>query len=84
MAAIKRKELLEALKRIRDLREWSAREKVNPWAVRQALIIGLEMDSIAAHEHGVTPRDLSRFDDQARGSAHRYIRGIQTTIGEKR
>ena len=84
MAAIRREELLEALKRIRDLREWSVRKKVSPWAVRQALIIGLEMDALAAHEHGVTPGDLSRFDDQARGSAHRYIRGFQTRIGENR
>ena len=77
MAAIKTEELLEALKRIRDLREWSVREKVNPWAVRQALIIGLEMDATAALEHGVTLREISRFDAQARAGAHRYIRGFR-------
>ena len=76
-STIKQEELIAALRRIRDLREWSLREKVNPWAVRQALIIGLEMDYVAALEHGVTPGDLSRFDRTARAGAHRYIRGLR-------
>lgn len=77
MAAIKTEELFEALKRIRDLREWSVREKVNPWAVRQALVIGLEMDSVAAIERGVTPRDLSGFDSMVKADAHRHTRAFR-------
>jgi len=76
-AAIKQEELIAALRRIRDLREWSVREKVNPWAVRQALIIGLEMDYVAALEHGFSPGEITKFDRMARAGAHRYIRGMR-------
>jgi len=77
MQAIKNEELLEALKRIKALREWSVKEKINPWAVRQALIIGLEMDTVAAQELGITLRNIQFFDERARAAAYKYIRGLE-------
>jgi len=83
MATIDKKDLLEVLGRLRDVRAWNVRRDGDPWAFRQALIIVLELDTAAAHQRGVAPRDLSRFDDQARASAHRYMRGFQTKIEER-
>ena len=76
MATLSTEELLQVLKKIRNLRAWAVREKVNAWAVRQALIITLELDRLAAIERGVRPKDLSNFDAKARSGAHLFIRAL--------
>jgi len=75
MATIDKKELLEVLGRLRDVRALHVRREGDPWAFRQALIIVLELDTAAAHQRGVTPRDLSRFDATVREGAQTWVRG---------
>ena len=75
MATISKKELLEALKRLRDVRAWHVKRKGDPWAFRQALVLVLELDTAAALQRGVTPRDLSFFDATVRADAQARIRG---------
>lgn len=47
---------------VRDFRRCCLENKIDPWAVRQGLIIALVMDTKAAMERGVKERDLWDFD----------------------
>jgi len=66
--------LLEVLKRIRDLRRWAALEHVDPWAVRQGLIIALALDTEAARRRGISREDLEAFDREAQQDASEWVR----------
>lgn len=74
MATISKKELLEALKRLRDVRAWHVKRKGDPWAFRQALVLVLELDTAAALGRGVAPRDLSFFDSTVRKDTQARLR----------
>ena len=67
--------LLEAMRRLRSFRRSACIDKLDPWAVRQALIIIVEMDAIAAVAHGVKPGDLDTFDDVVRQQARQWVEG---------
>jgi len=43
MEPVNEKHLLKALKYLRDLRAWGVRRNIDPWAIRQALIMVLEL-----------------------------------------
>jgi len=62
MERIDENQLREALRRIRDLRLWAAMNRINPLAVRQALITAMEIDTDAALHRGVSLQDLAKFD----------------------
>ncbi len=66
MSAVTDKDLIQALERLRDLRLWAHRTKADPWAVRQALLTALEMDTHAARSKGIRPTDLEWFDQRAK------------------
>jgi len=56
------KDLKQALMLVRNLRQQAVIAKLDPWAVRQALWIALELDRQAAKERGVAVKDLEKFD----------------------
>lgn len=70
------KDLLRALKRLRDFRAWGVKRNVDPWAIRQALIIVMAMDTATALERGVEARALDIFDNAARKKAQAFIESI--------
>ena len=76
MATISKKDLTEVLARLRDVRAWNVKRKGDPWAFRQALILVLELDTAAALQRGVTPRDLTFFDATVRKNVQTWVRGI--------
>ena len=59
---VKEQDLLQVLKWLRDLRLRSIKKRLDPWAVRQAFLLILRLDTLAALERGVTPEAIQRFD----------------------
>ena len=76
MEPVNEKHLLKALKYLRDLRVWGVRRNIGPWAIRQALITVLAMDTEAALERGVEPETLFKFDELAEEKAVEFIESI--------
>lgn len=68
-------ELTLAMRDLRDVRARHLQRGGDPWAMRQALILVLELDTRAALDHGVTRESLARFDVGARASAEEWLRG---------
>jgi len=64
------------LKRLRDVRAWHVKRKGEPWAFRQALIIVMELDTIAALERGVKAEVLASFDAAVRKDSRAWVRRI--------
>ena len=58
--------LLEAMAHLRDYRIWALKRGIDPWISRQALIMTLELDTIAALNQGVNAEDLATFDSGCR------------------
>jgi len=56
---------------IRDFRQWQHREKIDPYVVRQGIIMMLEADTDAALANRVNPEELQKFDDGVRAEAKR-------------
>jgi len=67
-------ELSGALRWIRALRQWAVRRHVDPWAVREALLIALSMDTEASLERGIPREDLARFDDAVNKDVKRWVK----------
>jgi len=76
MKPVDKKDLLRALKRLRNFRAWGVKRNVDPWAIRQALIMVLAMDSAAATDRGVNVENLCKFDMVARLKAQEFIDSI--------
>ena len=74
MNHVKTKDLAGALRKIRDLRAWAAINDVDPWAVRQALIMALETDTDAALERGITPEALKHFDQEVKQHTREWLK----------
>ena len=70
---IPERDFYETLKRLRDVREWAWRTKIDPFAFRQAIITVLELDTTSAIERGVNPEKLEAFDAQAREETRAFI-----------
>jgi len=64
--------LLKVLKRLRDIRAWAVKRGVDPWAFRQALVMILELDTVAALERGTPWKTLTAFDAQVRADARTW------------
>lgn len=54
--------LHRALSYLKEMRDWAAKDKVDAWIIRQALITVLEYDNQAAKAKGVTEDQLEAFD----------------------
>jgi len=65
------RDLFECLKRLRDYRALAVYKKWNPWMVRQALVMVLELDTIALQEHGVDLKAIEEADRNSRSEARR-------------
>jgi hypothetical protein len=57
------KQLEACLIRLRDFRAWAVINKIDPWAVRQALVMTLEIDTKATLDRGIKPEVLKNFDN---------------------
>jgi len=68
-------QFLEAMKALREARARHVQRTGDPWAMRQALITVLELDTRAALDHGVSMKDLDRFDAGARKFALEWLDG---------
>lgn len=66
----------EVLQRLRDVRKWSTTTRGDPWAFRQALITVMSIDTTAALERGIDPRDLKKFDMAAKEKAREFIESL--------
>jgi len=78
---IPEKDLTGCMKWIRDMREWAFRNGINPFALRQAIIMALEMDTVAALSRGVKPEELKAFDDEVRRDVAEWIRQMKARGG---
>ena len=70
---VRDKDLIGAMRWIRDLRAWAYHNHIDPWAVRQALIMALEADTDAALRRGISKADLDRFDSLAKTEIKQLI-----------
>lgn len=57
-----RNDLTEALAFLREIRAMAVQMDWDPWLTRQALVMALEFDTLAALEKGVTQQQLDNFD----------------------
>lgn len=73
---IPEEDLLRVLVRLRNLRRWAVKRRIDPWAFRQALIIVFELDTEAASRRGVKAVDLESFNSEAREEAKRWLKKV--------
>lgn len=76
LEGVPEEDLVRALMSLREFRAWGVREDIDPWAIRQALIMVLAMDTEAALERGVDPDTLFTFDEEAETKAGEFIESI--------
>ena len=57
-----------------DVRALAIINNVDPWALRQALVTVLEVDTLTLVEKGLSREGLERFDMVARREARKWIR----------
>lgn len=77
MKTVDEEDFYAAMKRLRDLRAWGVEAEADPWAIRQALLTALRMDTQAALDRGVTRAQLRRFDAGAVKEADRLIEAFE-------
>ena len=77
---VREQDLLQVLKWLRDLRIRAIKKKIDPWALRQSLLLVLHLDTLAALERGVTLEALQNFDRLTQASAE----NIQLKEGNRR
>ena len=76
MGPVNEKHFYRVLVKLRDLRAWSVKRNIDPWAFRQAMITVLELDTLAALERGVTRENLDKFDVGGREEARKFVRRL--------
>jgi len=69
VVTVQEMDLLQVLKKFRDLRAWAVRARMDPWALRQGLLLGLHLDTVAALQRGVPRENLQAFDDLVEANA---------------
>jgi len=74
VSQVNEEDLKLAMTLIRDLRLRAYRLHLDPWAVRQALIIAFEIDTHVALERGVLKHQLETFDVLSRKNAREWVR----------
>lgn len=67
------RDLLKVLGKLLDMRAWAVRVNMDPWALRQGLIVALVMDTAAALQKGVKTEELVAFDEAVRADAQIYV-----------
>jgi len=77
VATISTRDFQRVLVKLRDLRAWSVKRNIDPWAFRQALITVLELDTAVALERGVPRENLDKFDVGGREEAQKFVRGLK-------
>ena len=76
-------DLMSALMMLRNFRAWGVLNKIDPWAIRQGLIMVLAMDTEAALERGVDPDTLFAFDEGAEAKAGEFIESIPQELRDR-
>jgi len=59
---VRKQDLLQVLKWLRDLSLRAVKKKIDPWAVRQGLILVLQSGTKIALERGVKLEVIQQFD----------------------
>ena len=73
MSQVTEDELMPVLAKVRDLRTWAIRRKIDTWTLRQGLLIALEIDTQCALQAGVSIADLTGFDDEVRKDIRAWV-----------
>jgi len=73
LPVVDRDSLVATLQRLKDLRAWAMKKGIDAWAVRQALVIVMAMDTAAALRRGVSRRQLDFFDRVVRADAEKWL-----------
>jgi len=66
--------------KLRDLRLWAVINDIDPWAVRQMLVIALEMDTKAALDRGIKREDLENFDKLVKEDVQKWMSSSLATM----
>lgn len=66
--------LMEVLRWIRDLRKKALFRKMEPWTVRQGLVMALEFDTESALERGISKGTLDRFDNMIKEDLKKWFK----------
>lgn len=61
-------DLLEALAFIREIRAMAIQRDWDPWVTRQAIVMALEMDTLAYLDKGFPQAQLDIFDETVKGT----------------
>lgn len=83
IAPIDEKDLMAALTKIRDLRLFAITSNLDPWALRQALIMALELSTIAAIDTGIQKEKLDEFDQKAREATKDFVKQLAKAFKQK-
>jgi len=75
VVTVKERDLLQVLKWLRDLRLRVYKKNIDPWALRQGLLLILHLDTRAALERGVPHEDLRAFDRLVEANAAEILLG---------
>jgi len=73
MRSVEVDQLRRVFDRILKIRRWVLREGINSFAFRQALVMALEIDTIASLEQGIDPFELWEFDQVSREVVRREV-----------
>jgi len=73
LGRVREGDLINMMRYIRDLRRWAYEHKVDPWAVRRALVMVLALDTAAALKRGVSSENLEAFDREIRASVQEWV-----------
>lgn len=77
MKTVNEQELIGCMMFVRNMRAWAVQNNVDPWAVRQTLLIALHLDTKAALNRGIKHQDLQHFDRAARWSIGQWLKKHQ-------
>jgi len=58
------KDLRICMIKIKELRRMALQRHLDPWALRQALVIALVTDTMAAIRRGIPKENLAKFDQR--------------------
>jgi len=74
---VKERDLQLCMLKIRELRRMAHNKHLDPWAVRQALVIALEIDTHVALKLGIPLEKLAEFDAMVATDVGEWIQGIE-------
>ena len=74
METISEKELIGCMTFIKEMRIWAALNNVDPFAIRQALLTALHIDTKVALARGIKHKDLQIFDQTVRQDIGQWLK----------